>query len=219
MGSLENIKTIFLDYDGTLHNSIFIYAPAFRKAYSYLVELGLAKEKYWSEEEISYWLGFNPAEMWETFMPELSADLRLVCSNMISEEMRSQIEQGNPVLYDGALEILKYLKNKGYHLVFLSNCKVYYMENHKKLFSLEQYFETFLCSEQYNFIPKHEILKSVKASFPEHMVMIGDRTQDMEAGKLNDIITIGCSYGYAREKELDGADIIIQSIKELKSYF
>jgi len=34
---LEGIKTIYFDYDGTLHNSNKIYAPAFRKAYDFLV--------------------------------------------------------------------------------------------------------------------------------------------------------------------------------------
>ena len=34
----KNIKNIVFDYDGTLHNSIKIYAPAFREAYNYLID-------------------------------------------------------------------------------------------------------------------------------------------------------------------------------------
>ena len=35
----KKINIIF-DYDGTLHNSIKIYGPAFRKAYEYLIKEG-----------------------------------------------------------------------------------------------------------------------------------------------------------------------------------
>jgi phosphoglycolate phosphatase len=216
--SLKNVKTIFFDYDGTLHNSIAIYAPAFRKAYDYLVKEGNACEREWSDKEISYWLGYNPQDMWKKFMPNLSEELRQHCSSIIGEEMKRLIEQGKPVLYEGAIETLQYLKNKGYHLVFISNCKNYYKECHSKLFNLEKYFETLVCSDEYNFIPKHEILSIIKNTYPEAMVIIGDRMQDIEAGKKNNIYTIGCTYGFALEGELDTADILVGDIKEIVEY-
>lgn len=54
----EDIRTIFFDYDGTLHDSLRIYALAFKKAYAYLVEEGHTEPKEWSDKEISHWLGF-----------------------------------------------------------------------------------------------------------------------------------------------------------------
>lgn len=215
----KDIRTIFFDYDGTIHDSISIYAPAFRKAYDFLIEEGLAENRKWSDSEISYWLGFNPQDMWNKFMPSLNKELRQQCSNIIGEEMKLLIEQGKPVLYEGALETLEYLKNKGYHLVFISNCKTYYKESHNKLFMLDKYFETLICSDEYDFIPKHEILEIIKNKYPENMVIIGDRIQDIEAGKKNNIYTIGCTYGFALDGELDEADILIGSIKELNKYF
>lgn len=215
----KDIRTIFFDYDGTIHDSISIYAPAFRKAYDFLIEEGLAENRKWSDSEISYWLGFNPQDMWKEFMPNLSEELRQQCSNIIGEEMKLLIEQGKPVLYQGALKTLEYLKNKGYHLVFISNCKTYYKECHSKLFNLDRYFETLICSDEFDFIPKHEILKIIKDKYPENMVIIGDRVQDIEAGTKNSIYTIGCTYGFARAGELDEADILIGSINELNKYF
>jgi phosphoglycolate phosphatase len=218
MISLSDVKTIFFDYDGTLHNSIFIYAPAFQKAYDYLVENGFAEKKNWSNKEISYWLGFNPLDMWRTFMPNLREDIRLRCSDIIAEEMKHQIIHGNPVLYEGSLETLDYLKRKGYCLVFISNCKVYYKDCQNKLFGLDKYFDTFVCSEQYDFIPKYEILKAIKHNYQEQMVIVGDRIHDIEAGIKNKIPTIGCSYGFALTGELQEADLIINDIKELRNY-
>ena len=39
------MKGVIFDYDGTLHESIRIYAPAFHKAYEYLVEKGHAPQR------------------------------------------------------------------------------------------------------------------------------------------------------------------------------
>ena len=219
MISLNDIKTIFFDYDGTIHNSIYIYAPAFQKAYDYLVNNGLAEERCWSKDEISYWLGFNPPDMWKTFLPNLSEEIRETCSNIIAEEMKNQVLQGKPVLYEGALEILEYLKDRGYHLVFISNCKTYYKDCHTELFKLDRYFEDLICSEQFNYIPKYEIVKAIKYKYPEKMVIIGDRLQDIEAGKRNNIYTVGCNYGYALKGELIESDVIIEDIRELKHFF
>ena len=147
MIEFDKIRTIFFDYDGTLHNSIKIYAPAFIKAYDFLVENKLAQPRTWKEEEISYWLGYNSEEMWKAFMPSLSTELRKTCSGIIGDEMKLQIEMGIPLLYDGALETLQYLKNKNYKLIFISNCRIYYRDAHTKLFNLHDYFDELICSK------------------------------------------------------------------------
>ncbi len=219
MINFENVNTLFFDYDGTLHNSMKVYAPAFRKAYDYLVKEGLAEERVWNDKEIAYWLGFNPQDMWRNFMPQLDESAREWCSGIISGEMKKMIEEGKPVLYEGTVETLTYLKSKGYKLVIISNCKNYYKKCHSELFHLDEYFEEFACSEEYDFIPKSDILKIIKSKYPEEMAIIGDRRQDMDAGKINGIYTIGCTYGYSLEGELEAADILIHHIQELKNYF
>ncbi|MBN4069290.1 MAG: hypothetical protein COA82_02775 [Alkaliphilus sp.] len=55
----------------------------------------------------------------------------------------------------------------------------------------------------------------IKGAYPHNMLMVGDRFQDIEAGKKNNILTIGCNYGYHRLGELDGADYRINNIKDL----
>ncbi|MDF2537199.1 MAG: family hydrolase [Herbinix sp.] len=215
----HKIQTIFFDYDGTLHDSMQLYGPAFRKAYDVLVKEGAAEDRTWSDQEIGYWLGYNPKDMWQSFMPDLADNIRQQCSNIIGEEMISLMNQGKAKLYKGALEMLDYLQRLGLHLIFISNCKVYYKECHNRLFQLDHYFEEMVCSAEYQFIPKHEILGQVMKQYPKEMVIIGDRKHDMEAGKLNHIYTIGCSYGFGQKGELDNADLIIKDIKELYQYF
>lgn len=216
---MTDIKTIFFDYDGTLHNSIYIYTPALNKAYQYLVKLGLVENKVWEHHELIHWLGYNSKDMWKKFMPNLDEELRLKASKIVGEEMVRQIEIGNAKLYDGAIEVLDYLKNKGYNLVFISNCNTYYKEVHKQHFNLDLYFDRMVGSQEYNYISKSEILRMILQDYPPQMCIIGDRIQDMEAGYDNHIATIGCVYGFGSKEELQNADINIQSIYELKEIF
>ena len=65
------MKYIIFDYDGTLHNSIKIYEPAFMKAYDYLVANGYANKRKFKEGEISRFLGLSATDMWNIFMPNL----------------------------------------------------------------------------------------------------------------------------------------------------
>jgi phosphoglycolate phosphatase len=215
--NLNRIKTIFFDYDGTLHNGIKIYAPAFREAYAYLVENCYAEPREWTEAEISYWLGFSPIDMWNRFMPDIPEETKITCSGIISSTMKALTEDGKAVLYSGSIEVLSYLKEKGYHLIFISNCKSYYKEAHNRIFGLDSYFEELIATEEYGYLPKNEILRSIKDRYEMDIAIVGDRFQDIEAGKDNGILTIGCSYGYGSALELQDADIIIRDILELKN--
>ena len=66
------VKTIIFDYDGTIHDTLRIYEPAFRKTYKWLVDQNLAEERIIESSEIASWLGLNSKEMWDEFLPELA---------------------------------------------------------------------------------------------------------------------------------------------------
>mgnify|MGYP001489483243 CR=1 FL=1 len=59
------MKYIIFDYDGTLHNSIKIYKPAFMTAYDYLVDNGYAKKREFSDQEISKFLGLSGIHLFQ----------------------------------------------------------------------------------------------------------------------------------------------------------
>jgi phosphoglycolate phosphatase len=79
------INLIF-DYDGTIHDCIKIYKPAFRKAQSYLQEIGLTLPAT-SADELERWLGFSASEMWASFAPTLPREEREHCSKIIGDEI------------------------------------------------------------------------------------------------------------------------------------
>ncbi|MGE4342118.1 MAG: HAD family hydrolase [Bacilli bacterium] len=210
-------QTLCFDYDGTIHDSMHIYFNAFIKAYDYLVTHGYQNPKAWSKEEVKVFLGQNPPEMWASFKPEIPQHIIAIVSQLIGEEMKKAILNHEAKLYEGALETLQYLKDKGYQLVYLSNSKIYYMEANKNEFKLDTYFHRFVVSEMFDFIPKKDILAHIKDELPHPILMIGDRIHDIESGLANHIDTVACLYGYGQEKEFVGATYQIRDIRELKN--
>ncbi len=56
---------------------------------------------------------------------------------------------------------------------------------------------------------------------PEKAVMVGDTLDDILSAKAAGVISCGVTYGFGRRKDLEkaGADIIIDNITEISSYF
>ncbi len=107
--------TVFFDYDGTLHDSMHLYGPAFRRAYAALVTDGWAAPRTFSDEEIASWLGYSPAAMWASFMPELPEAIWQRASAAIGEEMRRLLAAGAGRLYPGAKAMLETPARGGMH--------------------------------------------------------------------------------------------------------
>ena len=81
--------------------------------------------------------------MWDTFLPELDQRYKDQASAIVGDSMVRQIRKHRAVWYPGAEEMLTALKNRGYHLVILSNCKVAYRKAHWEEFRMERWFEQF----------------------------------------------------------------------------
>ena len=155
--------------------------------------------------------------MWASFKPALPESVIAIVSKMIGEAMRDSILNHEGVLFEGALDTLAYLKQQGYTLVYLSNSKNYYMEINKNEFKLDRYFDHFVSSEMYEYIPKKDILKKLKDNLPQPILMVGDRIHDMESGHANGIDTVACLYGYGKEEEFKDSTYQINDIRELKT--
>lgn len=211
------MANIILDYDGTIHDCAKIYVPSFYIGYKYLTDNGLAPIHEYSYKEVSGYLGYSVKEMWDKFMPDLPQSEKDTCSKIIGDSMMKLITNGQSVLYDGAEKVLKYLKENGHNLIFLSNCMHDYMEAHRKVHCLDRFYCDFYCTEDFNFAPKPDIFKSIALKHTGEFIVIGDRYLDLETAWKHNLKSIGCTYGYCNPHELDKADITVTNISEIPS--
>ena len=101
------MKYIIFDYDGTLHNSIRIYEPAFKRAYDYLVNNGYAEEKVFKEDEVSRFLGLTARQMWNDFMPSLPEDEKKKCSSIIGAPTSPAVNSAMGILRAAILFLME----------------------------------------------------------------------------------------------------------------
>jgi len=223
-------KYIVFDWDGTLHNTQKLYAESVRKAYSFLADAAGCKEdkcidgflektpEELSERNLSKYLGMTAAAMWADFMPELEEDIRAKAEKLVGDSMVELVYNNSAVLYDGVTEMFDILREKGFKLLILSNCKVAYLEAHKKVFKLDRWFTDYFPAQAYDFIPKEDILKLAMDKYPGEYVMVGDRQLDIVAGAVCGAKTIGCLYGFGTSLELEKADFLAESVEDIIRY-
>ena len=212
-------RTLFFDYDGCLHDSLKIYAPAFRAAQDFLVAHGLAVPRDWPDSEIQTWIGLPPTDMWQRFRPDLTPAIARQASQVITDQMLRAVQNGQAALYPHTEKVLQTLAEQGLNLILVSHCKIAYLDAHIRQFHLDRYFKKLIASESYGYQDKSTILGQLSLLYPGPYAMIGDRASDLVAGRANQMLTIGCTYGSAAPGELDQADLRIRSLTDLIEIF
>lgn len=203
--------TLIFDYDGTIHNTMVIYERAFRGCYEWLVAKGYAPRQEIPTEQIAGWLGMNSRDMWNSFLPELPEELKERASRRVGESMAKQILSHRAIWYPGAEEVLEQLKEEGYTMVIVSNCKILYHRANWNEFSMERWFAQFYDCETFGFAPKAEIIREVKKKYDMPYLFIGDRRGDLECARAWNSPFIGCGYGFGSDEELKEADAVAKS--------
>lgn len=211
------MKTIFFDYDGTIHESMFVYRPAVCKAIEFLNEQGY-DISIPTEEVFSSFIGKNPKDMWLEFVPYVSEDLREQASMVVSKTMEELILSGHAQWYPHTRSTLLQLKAQGHQLILISNCKNYYMNSHNAMFQLDEIFDLLMASEAYGYQSKAAMIEQVLDQLNQSLIMVGDRAYDIQAGKTHGMKTFGAIYGYGSQEELADADILLSSLNEILQY-
>ena len=177
---------------------------------------GKVAERSFTDGEITQWLGYSAQDMWVAFMPELPTRDQFYYSKEIGKFISKRVEDKQAELYEGTPETLAYLKEKGYKLLYLSNCGPEYMNLHARCFGLKDYFDHMYCSGDYGHKPKYEIFNEIEKAYPGEYLMVGDRFHDMEIAKFHKVYTAGCQYGFGTDEELSDADILLKDIRDLQ---
>lgn len=211
---LKNIKSIIFDFDGTLHNTIKIYYPAFASGVGILREHGFAKDFDLNEKNVSKFLGEKPNFAYDLIAKGSDKSLKEEVMKHVGKKMNENIKNGVGELYDDSIKVLDIL-SKNYDLYILSNCRESYLDLALKVYGIKKYFNKYFAAETFGFISKDEIIKKERHNIKEEIIFVGDRYHDMEAARKNKLKSIFCTYGFGSMDEGKSANYKINSIGEI----
>lgn len=217
---METVKTIIFDLDGTLFQTEGLAIPAFRDTIKRLQKEGLYDGPIHSEEVLLSMFGKTNDEIWAELFPNVAPEVVKKADEYMCyyEMLRLKQGEGNP--YSGVVETLRALKEYGYRLCIASNGGETYVTG-VAVHYFAGLFEAVYSAGGYQTSRKVDLVKLLVDRFDDGpMVMVGDRSSDVEAGKENGLMTIGCWYsGFGDEQELAQADYIITDFTQLEELF
>lgn len=142
-------------------------------------------------------------------------------------ERYSDVGKYENVPYEGIAELLAVLKNRGYILAVASSKPELYVEDILKHFKLYDYFHHVVGSDMEGKRgEKEDVIEEAfrrmgldEVSRKEQAVMVGDRHFDINGAKFFGIDSIGVTYGFAKEGELQeaGATYVVDTVAELQT--
>ena len=202
------MATIIFDFDGTLHDSMYIYREALNRGYQWLVERGEARPRALTEADMEANIGLTAEEAWTRMAPEIPWSVSRHAAAQVGSIMDELIDNGTARLFPGVSEMLQQVKDAGHTLVFLSNCRNAYRDAVRRAFGFDAWFDGYYTSEQFGGIPKERIFESIRMDYPGPYVVVGDRDKDLAIARVHGLPSIGCLYGYGSREELADATFI-----------
>lgn len=196
--------SIVFDFDGTLHDSLYVYRTAFPWGYQWLVDNGYAAPRELADDYIAGNIGLTCEDAWARVCPDIPWSITQHAAARVGEAMDEFIENGTARLFPGVPEMLQQLKDAGHVLIFLSNCRNAYLDAVRRAFGFDAWFDHYYTAEQFDDIPKEEIFKVIREEIAGPYIVIGDRDKDRSLAEAYGLPFIGCLYGYASPGELDG---------------
>ena len=125
-------------------------------------------------------------------------------------------------LYDGVLDILKFLNEKTY-ICLCTNKKQFLAEKILEEFEVNNFFNYILGSDGKTPLkPEIEMPKKCLDKFQllaDQVVFVGDSENDILPAKRLGMFSVHVTYGYGKLKEKIRADLVIDEIKELRKIF
>ena len=216
---LNEVEVIIFDFDGTLFDGTTLSLPIFRDCLTEFINEYLPEMKLPSDQKILAQFGKQQTDIYDALLKNATPEMVESFANCIEKSEVTNLLKRRGKLYDGALDVLQSLKDKGFRLALCTNARKDYLEAITERFNFNHYFSTLYAAGL--FIQKdkswmvQEILKELNS---KKFVYVGDRIHDIEAAKTNQGISIGCAYGFGL-KEVKEAHIIIHDIRELLDLF
>lgn len=212
----KQYDSIIFDFDGTLFQTEKLAVPSFEKTFQQLKEEGYSSTEWPTEEQMLSVIGMTLDQIWNELLPDLPREAHLKANQYMLQNELEGVKEGYGALYPGVVETLMELKNRGYRLFVASNGLKEYIHGVSEAFRIEHYFDAMYAADEYKTESKKDLIKKlVEDHSIRQGIMVGDRHSDVEAGLTNQLLVVGCDFGFATDDELDGAHLVIQKFPQL----
>ncbi len=213
---IKDIDLVIFDMDGTLLKSDTYAVTAIRNALCDLYEHHHIKKELPPAELILGKIGQPSVQFYLDLLDEEHKHLIDELHEGIQDHEEIALKSGKGMLFPGTEETLSYLKQQGYRIGLESNCSVRYFTNVIEALDLDKFLDIKRCIGEGQDLTKSTIIgQFIKELNSRKAAVVGDRYYDVESGKANGCITIGCLYGYGKKEELEEADFLIDDIRDL----
>ncbi len=214
---IKDVDLVIFDMDGTLLKSENYAVQAIHDALKDLYNNNKIDRELPSQELILGKIGQPSVQFYLDLLDEEHKHLIDELHKGIQDHEEIALKSGKGQLFEGVADTLSYLRENGYRIGLESNCSVRYFNNVIEALDLNQFLDIKRCIG----VEEGSTKASIIAQFLQELnskkaVVVGDRYYDIESGKANDCITIGCLYGYGKEEDFEDADFLIEDIRELQ---
>lgn len=213
----KSIKTVILDFDGTLGDSYNIITKTMMQT---IAELEL---EYRSPEECAKTIGLPLLECFTSIIP-MTDEMGQKCTETYRRIFNENNIPGAVTPFPGVIETLKKLHEKGHTITIASSRSHHSLENFVKELELEEYITYVLGADDTKKAkPDPEpVLKTLShlGEDSTKTIVVGDTKFDILMGRNAGTFTCGVTYGNGSRKELldAGADYIIDDFRDLIEY-
>lgn len=214
---LTKPEAMIFDMDGTLFKTETLLIPVYHRLFDQLRAENLYEGETPPEERILGGLGMLLDDIWKRVLPDHDEIVHRRADELLLELELIGLKEYVTELYPQVAETLKQLHQRGIRLFVASNGLEHYVKEVANAHGIFSLFEGIYSAGEHQTATKVDL---VRLLLDNHGVssawMIGDRSSDVEAGKENGQIVIGCAYaGFGQGQELNGADRLISSFSEL----
>lgn len=129
-----------------------------------------------------------------------------------------RVERGEGILFADVHDTLARLRRSGFLLAIASNGRRRYVEAVLRSNRIAAYFTELVTVGSGTIADKAQILHAHvarQALTPSEVVMVGDRSSDVEAAVAIGCHFIGCDYGHGYRSEIEGAGAVVSAFSQL----
>jgi len=191
-------QLLVFDWDGTLYDSGAYIVFCAQKAAK---ELGFHIPK---ASDITHSMGLSFEIAVTKYMPDITADQVKAFTNKFRENfLLDGID--TPILFEGAIEVLKTLHQEGYWLSVATGKSRESLEKDFSRVDIKDLFLTTRCASETISKPNPQMLLEIIEELgvvPEKVLMIGDSSYDLEMAANAKVDALGVTYGVHEREHL-----------------